>query len=271
MMNAVEELEAASDLCGRIDFAGRKADLAASVVQPVACFLGAEMAVFRVFCVSQGAAKLNTVVGVDIPDSASDAYLTRYFKLDPARRLLQQRFTRPLFAHSTNHGEWSNEQATPEMLRRYREEFLRYRREFLLPNRFYHHLGFCFQDPCGQTLLFDFHRVARSPAFGRLEFARAKIVAIQLHAKAAQCRDADALHGPSDLGSALSARELDVAEAVALGLSNKEVAASLQISVRTVENHMRSIFAKLRVTTRTRLAAKLHEATVTPRTARTIV
>jgi DNA-binding NarL/FixJ family response regulator len=62
----------------------------------------------------------------------------------------------------------------------------------------------------------------------------------------------------------LSARELEVAEAVALGLSNKEVAASLNISVRTVENHMRSIFAKLSVNTRTRLAAKLHGGIVRP-------
>ena len=62
----------------------------------------------------------------------------------------------------------------------------------------------------------------------------------------------------------LSAREIEVAAAVALGMSNKEVAASLKISVRTVENHMRSIFAKLRVSTRTRLAAKLREASPRP-------
>jgi DNA-binding NarL/FixJ family response regulator len=48
---------------------------------------------------------------------------------------------------------------------------------------------------------------------------------------------------------------------VALGLSNKQIAATLDISVRTVENHMRSIFEKLGVTTRTRLAAKFYEAT----------
>jgi DNA-binding NarL/FixJ family response regulator len=58
-------------------------------------------------------------------------------------------------------------------------------------------------------------------------------------------------------GSQLSSREIEVAEAVALGLSNKQVAASLGISVRTVENHLRSIFAKLGVATRTRLVADL--------------
>ena len=57
----------------------------------------------------------------------------------------------------------------------------------------------------------------------------------------------------------LSTRELEVAETVALGLTNKEVGDALSISVRTVENHMRSIFAKLEINTRTRLAARLHE------------
>ena len=261
MMRAVEELERASELCGRIDFAVSEAEFAANMLGPVACFLGAEMAVFRVFAIVHGAPRLNTVVGLGIPDSVNDAYLTRYFKLDPARRLLQQRLTKPLFALSTKDGEWSNEQTTPAMLHQYRQEFLQYRKEFLLPNNFYHHLGFCFQDRGGHTLLFDFHRVAGSVAFNRLELARANIVAIQLHAKAAQCRHTDALHCAAEFDNQLSARELEVAEAVALGLSNKEVAASLEISVRTVENHMRSIFEKLRVTTRTRLAAKLHEAT----------
>ena len=51
-----------------------------------------------------------------------------------------------------------------------------------------------------------------------------------------------------------------MAEAVAHGLSNKQIATTLDISVRTVENHMRSIFDKLGVATRTRLAAKLYEA-----------
>jgi DNA-binding NarL/FixJ family response regulator len=57
----------------------------------------------------------------------------------------------------------------------------------------------------------------------------------------------------------LSQRELEVAQAVASGLSNKEVGSVLGISVRTVENHLRSIFAKLKIKSRFRLAARLRE------------
>jgi DNA-binding NarL/FixJ family response regulator len=90
------------------------------------------------------------------------------------------------------------------------------------------------------------------------------VIANFLHAKATQCRHSATPQRTSEIDPQLSAREIEVAEAVALGLSNKEVAASLQISVRTVENHMRSIFSKFGVTTRTRLALKLHETVPKP-------
>jgi DNA-binding CsgD family transcriptional regulator len=260
MVRAVEELEKVSALCGRIDFPAQHADLAANLLEPIASFLGAETATFRWLSFARDTPGPDSVVSLGIPDSVNDAYLTRYFKLDPARRLLQRRLKRPLFADPKRYGEWSQERATPAALQQYREEFLRYRREFLLPNNFYHHVGFCFQDLDARTLLFDFHRAARSPAFGRLELARAHIVALYLHAKAVQCRHLQPPHYVPGFDSQLSTREFEVAEAVALGLSNKEVATCLDISVRTVENHMRSIFAKLRVSTRTRMAAKLHEA-----------
>jgi DNA-binding NarL/FixJ family response regulator len=46
-----------------------------------------------------------------------------------------------------------------------------------------------------------------------------------------------------------------VARLVAQGLSNREVAAHLFVSPRTVEFHLRQVFAKLHVTSRTELAA----------------
>jgi DNA-binding NarL/FixJ family response regulator len=55
----------------------------------------------------------------------------------------------------------------------------------------------------------------------------------------------------------LSARETEVAEHVAQGLSNAEVAQRLHLSVRTVENHLRSIYGKLEVRNRTALARML--------------
>ncbi len=56
----------------------------------------------------------------------------------------------------------------------------------------------------------------------------------------------------SDRG--LTAREREIAELVASGLSNKEVAARLFVSVRTVEANLSKLYAKLGVRTRTELA-----------------
>ena len=53
---------------------------------------------------------------------------------------------------------------------------------------------------------------------------------------------------------ALTGREVDVARLVAARKSNKEIAASLGISPRTVSTHLSSIFVKLGVASRGELA-----------------
>jgi DNA-binding CsgD family transcriptional regulator len=55
----------------------------------------------------------------------------------------------------------------------------------------------------------------------------------------------------------LTASERRVAELVASGLSNKEVAAQMFVSVHTVGTHLRSVYAKLGVRSRTQLARRL--------------
>jgi DNA-binding NarL/FixJ family response regulator len=57
--------------------------------------------------------------------------------------------------------------------------------------------------------------------------------------------------------SALSARELEVARAVAAGRSNREVAETLFISERTVKAHLGAVFEKLGVRDRLQLALQL--------------
>jgi DNA-binding NarL/FixJ family response regulator len=68
----------------------------------------------------------------------------------------------------------------------------------------------------------------------------------------------------------LSKRELAVAALVAEGLSNKQIAAGLFVSKRTVETHIQHIFSKLGVESRASIAAwAVGQRLVTPRSAPT--
>lgn len=58
----------------------------------------------------------------------------------------------------------------------------------------------------------------------------------------------------------LSKREKEVAEALLQGMSNKEIAASLGISESTVEFHIKNLYSKLHVTSRTEAVLKLRES-----------
>jgi len=64
------------------------------------------------------------------------------------------------------------------------------------------------------------------------------------------------LRGPSP-NSTLTAREMEVAELLDQGLSNKEIAQRLSIAVPTVKNHVHRILDKLNVHRRTEAAARL--------------
>jgi DNA-binding NarL/FixJ family response regulator len=56
---------------------------------------------------------------------------------------------------------------------------------------------------------------------------------------------------PAGAGTALSAREREVLDLLALGLSNKEIAAKLNLSPFTVKNYLARVFEKLHVRCRT--------------------
>ena len=56
----------------------------------------------------------------------------------------------------------------------------------------------------------------------------------------------------------LSRAELAVARLVATGLTNREVAAQLYVSVKTVEYHLRNSFIKLDISSRRELGALIH-------------
>jgi DNA-binding CsgD family transcriptional regulator len=58
---------------------------------------------------------------------------------------------------------------------------------------------------------------------------------------------------------ALSAREREVARLISIGHTNKTVAAVLEISLWTVDTHLRRIFTKLGVRSRSAMVARLAE------------
>jgi len=60
---------------------------------------------------------------------------------------------------------------------------------------------------------------------------------------------------PSEPVADLSAREREVLELVAAGLSNEEIAGRLYLSVRTVERHLSNVYAKLRISGKAARAA----------------
>ena len=60
-------------------------------------------------------------------------------------------------------------------------------------------------------------------------------------------------------GSGLSPREREVVRLVAKGLPNKAIAQVLEISLWTVGTHLRRVFAKLGVTTRAQMIARILE------------
>ncbi len=62
----------------------------------------------------------------------------------------------------------------------------------------------------------------------------------------------------------LTAREIEVARLLALGHTNAEIAASLYLSVRTIEHHRANVFRKLRVHSRAALVSEMQRPTSDP-------
>jgi two-component system nitrate/nitrite response regulator NarL len=75
----------------------------------------------------------------------------------------------------------------------------------------------------------------------------------------------DAMRNPTtrEESSVLSQRERDIVSAVIKGASNKDIAWQLGLGEQTVKNHLRRIFAKLRVANRVELAVHAMENQLT--------
>ena len=58
---------------------------------------------------------------------------------------------------------------------------------------------------------------------------------------------------------ALTFRENEVAQLVAIGLSNHEIGSALNISEQTVKNHLQSVFRKLALENRVELTLRVNQ------------
>jgi DNA-binding NarL/FixJ family response regulator len=58
----------------------------------------------------------------------------------------------------------------------------------------------------------------------------------------------------------LTAREREILELVARGWSNQQIAAQLDLAIKTVRNHVSSIFTKIQVVDRSQAIVKAREA-----------
>lgn len=98
----------------------------------------------------------------------------------------------------------------------------------------------------------------RKEAREQLSAARSEFAAVGARVWERRARDelraAGARIPRTASGAALTAQEERIASLVAEGLSNKEIAARLVLSTKTVEGHLRNLFEKLGVTSRTQLA-----------------
>jgi DNA-binding NarL/FixJ family response regulator len=114
----------------------------------------------------------------------------------------------------------------------------------------------------GQVLRRQGHRRAAAEqlqaAHDRLAELRARPYLERCERELSACGLAPAKRHDVD-PSALTAQELAVARLVAAGMSNRQVAAELFVSIKTVQFHLTHVYTKLHLNSRTELAAHLRD------------
>jgi len=105
----------------------------------------------------------------------------------------------------------------------------------------------------------------RAAAAEQLAAAHARLAELDAHPWLARCKRELAACGrvlssePRSGRPTLTTQELAVARLAAAGLSNRQIATQLVVSVKTVEYHLGKVYPKLGVTSRTQLAARLRQ------------
>lgn len=227
------ELDKLATLCSSLNLHGMD-ELAGDLLVPIATVLGAESAACRHLGLQQSRPEILKLASIGVGPAVAEDYLSHFHRFDPFLDSLSYSAPIPVSDNS----------------RRYYHGFLR-------PNGLIHHTGFVITDPAQRQMwVFNFHRPASVPDFSSLDLARSRVIEACLHGQARQA--AQKAGDPILALNVLTAREHIVVKAVARGLANKQVAAELGISPRTVENHLRNIYDKLKINTRTQLLSLLH-------------
>lgn len=234
------ELDRLAALCSSLRlYSNSDDDIAERLLEPIASMLGADAAAYRYLHLQHPRPKIEKLTSIGVASSVSDDYLLHFHHFDP--------FLDSLCLHSN----------VPDS----REDFQRYYHDFLYPNGLVRHTGFMISDPGRQhAWVFNFHRPASAPEFSALEQARSRLIEACLQGQASGVTQIRTLPRPPEAGALceLTSREREIVIAVAQGFANKQIAASLAISPRTVENHLRNIYEKLHINTRTQLLSILY-------------
>lgn len=243
---AETELGNLADLCSTLQLDGAAHNVSARLLDPIASALGAESAAYRHLDFRHGRPKILGLASLGLANTVNDDYLSHFLDLDPFVNSMQ----RPGMP-----GIGINPAPIPDPGS---SSFRRYYHEFLAPNDLVHHTGFLLHDEHRQQVwIFNFHRGGASTSFTSLELARTRLVHTFLQGQTTRLVTGRSGMINETMWQSLSSREREICTAVTKGLGNKQIAASLHISSRTVENHLRNIYGKLGIKTRTQLIARL--------------
>jgi DNA-binding CsgD family transcriptional regulator len=234
------ELDLMAAICSRLSLSASGKRIESQLLEPLCTALGAEAAACRQWSLAADTPRIAALGSVGIANAVTEAYLTDFYRYDPALACL---------GDPSRFADFPDP-ASPET----RASFQHYVRDFLEPNGLHQHIGFMLRDAPGRHVwAFNFHRNRASATFDALEHARARLLRSVLQGQATLLSTS-----PGTNAVLLSERELAVARTVGQGLSNKQIAAELGISVRTVENHLRVIYRKLNIHSRTQLGILLN-------------
>ena len=97
------------------------------------------------------------------------------------------------------------------------------------------------------------------------EYEQARVIERRAATVAKRCGiDLTRIAEPATVASALSDAQLRVATLAAQGLTNREIAHQLYVTISTVEQHLTQVYRKLKVNRRADLSSELHALFVTP-------